>query len=108
MTPGNIGVAGAAAAFALRAHGVDGELAVTVGIAFNAVETLTSIVFGSGCALYLASSATRRAGAGGARRRARRVSRARRSRSARPSCSRSSSSELAAQEARRLERLLGR
>jgi uncharacterized membrane protein YbhN (UPF0104 family) len=58
LTPGNIGVAGAAVAFALRAHGVEGELAITVGIAFNAVETLTSIVFGSGGALYLAGSET--------------------------------------------------
>jgi uncharacterized membrane protein YbhN (UPF0104 family) len=62
LTPGNIGVAGAAVAFALKSHGVDGELAITVGIAFNAIETLTSIVFGTGSALYLvgAESSSRR------------------------------------------------
>jgi uncharacterized membrane protein YbhN (UPF0104 family) len=58
LTPGNIGVAGAAVAFALRARGIEADLALTAGIAFNAVETLTSLVFGSGSALYLAGSET--------------------------------------------------
>ena len=56
LTPGNIGVAGAAAAFALRAHGVDGSVAVTAGIAFNVVETVSSLAFGAVSALYLAGA----------------------------------------------------
>jgi uncharacterized membrane protein YbhN (UPF0104 family) len=55
LTPGNIGVASAAVAFALRSQGVDSHLALSTGIAFNAVETLSSLAFGSGAALYLAS-----------------------------------------------------
>ena len=58
LTPGNIGVAGAAAAFALRAHGVEADLAVTAGIAFNVVETVSSLAFGAGSALYLAGAQT--------------------------------------------------
>ena len=58
LTPGNIGVAGAAAAFALRAHGAEADLAVTAGIAFNVVETVSSLAFGAGSALYLASAQT--------------------------------------------------
>jgi uncharacterized membrane protein YbhN (UPF0104 family) len=58
LTPGNIGVAGAAVAFALRTRGIETDLALTAGIAFNAVETLTSLVFGSGSALYLAGAET--------------------------------------------------
>lgn len=61
LTPGNIGIASAAVAFALHAHGA-GEVAVAAGIAFSAVETVTSLVFGAGCVLSLA------AGAPGARR----------------------------------------
>ena len=41
LTPGNVGVASAAVAFALKAHGVGSEVALTAGIAFGAVETLT-------------------------------------------------------------------
>ena len=55
LTPGNIGVSSAAVAFALRTQGVDGDVALSVGIAFNAVETLTSLAFGAGSGLYLAS-----------------------------------------------------
>lgn len=55
LTPGNIGVSSAAVAFALHSQGVDGNLALSVGMAFNAVETLTSLAFGAGSGLYLAS-----------------------------------------------------
>jgi uncharacterized membrane protein YbhN (UPF0104 family) len=53
LTPGNIGVASAAIVFALKAHGADVDTAIATGIAFSAVETVTSIVFGAGSALYL-------------------------------------------------------
>jgi uncharacterized membrane protein YbhN (UPF0104 family) len=56
LTPGNIGVASAAAAFALKAHGVGADVAVSAGIAFGAVETITSIAFGAGSVLYLAGA----------------------------------------------------
>ena len=55
LTPGNIGVASAAVAFALKSQGVDSSVALSAGIAFNAVETLSSLAFGAGSALYLAS-----------------------------------------------------
>jgi uncharacterized membrane protein YbhN (UPF0104 family) len=55
LTPGNIGVSSAAVAFALKSQGIDGDLALSAGIAFNAVETLVSLAFGAGSALYLAS-----------------------------------------------------
>jgi hypothetical protein len=57
LTPGNIGVASAAIVFALKAHGVEGDTALVTGIAFSAVETLTSIAFGVGSALYLLGGA---------------------------------------------------
>ena len=56
LTTGNIGVASAAAAFALKAHGVGADVALSAGIAFGAVETLTSLAFGAGSALYLAGA----------------------------------------------------
>jgi uncharacterized membrane protein YbhN (UPF0104 family) len=59
LTPGNIGVAGAAVAFALGAHGVEASVAVAAGIAFNVVETVSSLAFGAGSALYLAGAQTR-------------------------------------------------
>ena len=46
VTPGNLGVAGGAVALALRTRGVDLGHALTLGIAFNAVETLVGICFG--------------------------------------------------------------
>jgi len=55
LTPGNIGVASAAVAFALKSQGVDSSVALSAGIAFNAVETLSALAFGAGSALYLAS-----------------------------------------------------
>ena len=56
LTPGNIGVASAAAAFALKAHGVGADVAVSAGIAFGAVETISSMAFGAGSLLYLAGA----------------------------------------------------
>ena len=58
LTPGNIGVASAAIVFALKAHGIEGDTALAAGIAFSAVETLTSIAFGIGSVLYLVGGAT--------------------------------------------------
>ena len=47
LTPGNVGVASAAVAFALKAHGVGSDVAVSAGIALGAVETLTTLALGS-------------------------------------------------------------
>jgi uncharacterized membrane protein YbhN (UPF0104 family) len=57
LTPGNIGVASAAVAFALHAHGAAADTAISAGIAFSAVETVTSLAFGTGSALYLVGAA---------------------------------------------------
>jgi uncharacterized membrane protein YbhN (UPF0104 family) len=54
LTPGNVGIASAAVAFALHAHGAAADVALSAGIAFSAVETVTSLTFGLGSALYLA------------------------------------------------------
>jgi uncharacterized membrane protein YbhN (UPF0104 family) len=54
LTPGNAGVASAAAAFALGAHGVAAETALSAGIAFGAVETFAALAIGLGGALVLA------------------------------------------------------
>lgn len=58
LTPGNIGVASAAVAFALGAHGVGSDIAVSAGLAFGAVETLTTLALGAGSLLYFAGSRT--------------------------------------------------
>lgn len=58
LTPGNVGVASAAVAFALKAHGVGSDIAVTAGIAFGAVETLTTLALGVGSLLYFAGCRT--------------------------------------------------
>ena len=58
FTPGNVGVASAAVAFALTAHGVGSHVAVSAGIAFGAVETLTTLALGSGSILYFAGRRT--------------------------------------------------
>ena len=52
LTPGNVGVASAAVAFALTAHGVDSGVAVSAGLALGAVETLTTLALGSASLLY--------------------------------------------------------
>jgi uncharacterized membrane protein YbhN (UPF0104 family) len=56
LTPGNIGVASAAVAFALTAHGAAGDVAVSAGIAFGVVETLTTLALGTGSLLYFAGA----------------------------------------------------
>ncbi len=52
LTPGNVGVSSAAVAFALTAHGVGSDVAVSAGIALGAVETLTTLALGSASLLY--------------------------------------------------------
>jgi uncharacterized membrane protein YbhN (UPF0104 family) len=61
LSPSSAGVAGAAVAFALTAHGVGGHVAVAAGMAFAAVETATSIAVGSLGALVLGAPAMARA-----------------------------------------------
>ena len=58
LTPGNVGVASAAVAFALTAHGAASEVAVAAGIALGAVETLTTLAIGCGSLLYFAGRRT--------------------------------------------------
>jgi uncharacterized membrane protein YbhN (UPF0104 family) len=60
LTPGNVGVASAAVAFALTAHGVGSDVAVSAGIAFGAVETLTTLACGSASLLYFAGRGVER------------------------------------------------
>ncbi|MHB1243786.1 MAG: lysylphosphatidylglycerol synthase domain-containing protein [Gaiellaceae bacterium] len=60
LTPGNVGLASAAVAFALSAHGTGAGVALSGGIAFGAVEMLTTLALGSGSLLYFAGQ---RAGA---------------------------------------------
>ena len=47
LTPGNLGVASGAVAVALSGHGVDGTTALSTGILFHALETLTSLAVGT-------------------------------------------------------------
>ena len=58
ITPGNVGVASAAIAFALTAHGAGSDVALSAGIAFGAVETLTTVALGCGSLLYFAGRRT--------------------------------------------------
>lgn len=55
LTPGNVGVASAAVAFALTAHGASTDVAVSAGIALGAVETLTTLACGAASLLYFAA-----------------------------------------------------
>jgi hypothetical protein len=50
---------GTAVAFALHTQGIHGDVALSMGIAFNAVETVSSLAFGAGGALYLATGSSR-------------------------------------------------
>jgi uncharacterized membrane protein YbhN (UPF0104 family) len=59
VTPGNTGIASAAAALALGATGVDGETAMSAGIAFGAVETLAAVAVGAAAALALSKAKMR-------------------------------------------------
>lgn len=58
LTPGNVGVSSAAVAFALSAHGAETNVAVSAGIAFGAVETLTTLALGTASLLYFAGGRT--------------------------------------------------
>ena len=58
LTPGNVGVSSAAVAFALKAHGVGSNVAVSAGIALGAVETLTTLALGSASILYFLGQRT--------------------------------------------------
>ncbi|MGZ8782637.1 MAG: lysylphosphatidylglycerol synthase domain-containing protein [Gaiellaceae bacterium] len=58
LTPGNLGVASAAVAFALTAHGVGSDVAVSAGLALGAVETLTTLALGSASVLYFLGKRT--------------------------------------------------
>jgi uncharacterized membrane protein YbhN (UPF0104 family) len=58
ITPGNVGVASAAVAFALASQGVGSDLALSAGIAFGVVETLTTLTLGCGSLLYFAGCRT--------------------------------------------------
>ncbi|HEX4930451.1 MAG TPA: lysylphosphatidylglycerol synthase domain-containing protein, partial [Gaiellaceae bacterium] len=58
LTPGNVGVASAAVAFALKASGAASDVAMSAGIAFGAVETLTTLALGTGSLLYFAGGRT--------------------------------------------------
>jgi uncharacterized membrane protein YbhN (UPF0104 family) len=53
LTPGNIGVTSGAVAVALRARGIELSNALTIGIAFHAVEMAAGLGFGTASALYL-------------------------------------------------------
>lgn len=54
VTPGNVGLASAAAAFALAAESVPSDLALSAGVAFGAVELLAALAVGAAGALALA------------------------------------------------------
>ena len=58
ITPGNVGVASAAIAFVLTAQGVGSDVALSAGIAFGVVETLTTLALGCGSLLYFAGCRT--------------------------------------------------
>jgi uncharacterized membrane protein YbhN (UPF0104 family) len=58
ITPGNVGVTSGAIAMALQAHGIAATPALSAGIAFHAIESATSLVYGIGGALFLAGGAS--------------------------------------------------
>jgi hypothetical protein len=59
ITPGNVGLASAAVAFALDAQGAPADLALAAGVAFGAVELLAALSVGAAGALGLAGSRLR-------------------------------------------------
>jgi len=70
LTPANLGVGGGALALALAARGISVDDALSVGIAFQAIETMTSLLLGGTGLLVLARGRLaawplRLAGAGG-------------------------------------------
>lgn len=58
LTPGNVGVGSGAVAVALSLQGVEIGVALSAGIAFQALETAVSLTAGSGGMLYLAGLPT--------------------------------------------------
>ncbi len=54
ITPGNVGLASAAVAFALGAQGVPSDVALSAGVAFGAVELLAALSVGAAGVLGLA------------------------------------------------------
>ncbi|HEY7206950.1 MAG TPA: lysylphosphatidylglycerol synthase domain-containing protein [Gaiellaceae bacterium] len=54
LTPGNLGIASGAVAMALQAHGVGLTEAISAGIAFHALETAISVLYGTVGALVVA------------------------------------------------------
>ena len=54
LTPGNFGVTSGAIAMALQAHGIGMTEALSIGIAYHAVETGVSLLFGVSGLLYVA------------------------------------------------------
>jgi uncharacterized membrane protein YbhN (UPF0104 family) len=61
VTPGNLGVASGAVAMALQAHGIGLSQALTTGIAFHAVETIVSLLYGTTGAVLVAGESFGRA-----------------------------------------------
>jgi uncharacterized membrane protein YbhN (UPF0104 family) len=57
---GNLGITSGAVAVALHAHGVSMSQALTIGLAFHAVETAAGLAFGLGGVLYLVRFDARR------------------------------------------------
>jgi uncharacterized membrane protein YbhN (UPF0104 family) len=57
---GNLGITSGAIAVALHAHGISMSQALTVGLAFHAVETAAGLAFGLGGVLYLVRFDARR------------------------------------------------
>ena len=60
VTPGNVGVTSGAVAIALQAHGIGHTDALSVGIAFHAVETAVSLLYGIGTPLAAGTGTHRR------------------------------------------------
>jgi hypothetical protein len=53
LTPGNLGIASAAIAFAFRAHGVPFSEGLAAGISFQAIETAVGVSIGTASLLWL-------------------------------------------------------
>jgi uncharacterized membrane protein YbhN (UPF0104 family) len=53
LTPGNVGITSGAIAVALEAHGIDLTTALSIGIAFHAVETVVGVSYGIAGGLFL-------------------------------------------------------
>ena len=60
LTPGNVGVTSGAVAIALQAHGIGHTDALSVGIAFHAVETAVSLLYGIVAPLAAGTTGNRR------------------------------------------------